>query len=195
LGLHGQSDRDWRELLAEQVRQHARLWFRLAYDVLHDAHAAEDVCQQALLRAWSNRDQLRDAGQLRAWISRTVVNESLQVLRRRRVEVRARDHHAKPEVTRELPDDPIAAREQVVMGLEALSEPVRAVVALRIMEGMSGNNVKELLGCSAAQVSRMLHEGLDQLRMVLGGGGGGAGGAGAARGEVDVQKDGGHAMQ
>jgi len=71
VGLQAQSDREWRELLAEQVRQHARLWFRLAYDILHDAHAAEDVCQQALLRAWSNRERLRDAGQLRACISRS----------------------------------------------------------------------------------------------------------------------------
>jgi hypothetical protein len=60
---------------------------------------------------------------------------------------------------------------------------------------MSGNAVKEMLGCSAAQVSRMLHEGLNQLRMILGGGAGGAFGAGGAGGEVDVQKDGGHAMQ
>src|SRR5687767_8933792 len=146
LGLQAQSDRAWRDLLAEQVRQHARLWFRLAYDILHDAHAAEDVCQQALLRAWTSRDRLRDAGQLRAWISRTVVNESLQVLRRRRVEERARDRQRRGDVLNDPPDDPLAAREAVVMGLSALPEQVRAVVALRIMEGMSGNDVKEKIG-------------------------------------------------
>ena len=32
---------------------------------------------------------------------------------------------------------------------------------------MSGNEVKELLGCSASQVSRALHEGLEQLRTIL----------------------------
>jgi RNA polymerase sigma-70 factor (ECF subfamily) len=194
LGLQAHSDREWRELLAEQVRGNARLWFRLAYDILHDAHAAEDVCQQALLRGWTSRDRLRDPAQLRAWIARTVVNESLQVLRRRRVEERARQHHVRRDANIDPPDEPLAAREAVVMGLSALSEPVRAVVALRVMEGMSGNDVKDLLGCSAAQVSRMLHEGLDQLRVVLGGGAGGAGAGGGGEG-VDVTKDGGHAVQ
>jgi DNA-directed RNA polymerase specialized sigma24 family protein len=35
------------------------------------------------------------------------------------------------------------------------------------MEGLSGNDVKELLGCSASQVSRILHEGLEHLRRLM----------------------------
>jgi len=183
VGPQAKSDEHWRGLLAEQVRLHARLWFRLAYDILRDAHAAEDVTQQALLRGWANRDQLRDGGQLRAWISRTVINESLVVLRHRRVARRALDKQSCYDSTAEHAPDQTAMRETVVIGLSALSEPVRAVVALRIMEGMSGNDVKDLLGCSAAQVSRMLHQGLDQLRTVLAGDDAGA------------KKDGDHAVQ
>ena len=35
------------------------------------------------------------------------------------------------------------------------------------MEGLAGNDVKELLGCSAAEVSRQLHRGLEQLRGLM----------------------------
>jgi RNA polymerase sigma-70 factor (ECF subfamily) len=164
LGDWTQSDEQWRELLADQVRQHARLWFRLAYDILRDSHAAEDVCQQALLRGWSNRQRLREPGLLRSWLARTVINESLAMLRRGKTEKRVLDDRLRLGDSHATPDDALATREAVMIRLDELSEDVRAVVALRIMQGMSGNEVKDLLGCSASQVSRMLHEGLEQLR-------------------------------
>jgi RNA polymerase sigma-70 factor (ECF subfamily) len=164
LGPAARSDHDWRQLLADQIRQHARLWFRLAHDILRDAHVAEDVCQQALMKAWTHRDQLRDASLLRAWLARTVVNESLALLRRKRTERRVFDHVSMTEERSAMPDETLSNREAAVAALDQLAEPVRVVVALRIMEGLSGNEVKELLGCSAAQVSRLLHEGLEQLR-------------------------------
>ena len=167
MGERPQNDAHWRELLAQQVRQNARLWFRLAYDILHDAHAAEDACQQSLMRAWSNRDRLRDPMQLRSWLAKTVINESLTVLRRNRTEQRVLDNEPRLQPQHTVLDDSLTARETIMAGLAALSEPVRAVVALRIMQGFSGNEVKDLLGCSASQVSRMLHEGLEQLRTTL----------------------------
>ncbi len=154
----------WRQLLAQQVRQHARLWFRLAFDILRDAHAAEDVCQQAMLRGWSNRHRLRDSGTLKAWLARTVINDSLAQLRRGKIEQRVLSERAKNERVAEPADAGLAMREHVLARLGELDETVQAVVALRVMEGLSGNEVKELLGCSAAQVSRLLHEGLEQLR-------------------------------
>ena len=58
-------------------------------------------------------------------------------------------------------------RDLVLSALAQLPEPIRGVVTLRMMQEMSGNEVSELLGCSALDVSRRLHEGLDQLRRFL----------------------------
>src|SRR4051812_44720395 len=68
---------DWHQLLADQVRQNGRFFFRLAHNVLRDAQLAEDVCQQALLRAWEERDRIQPGPTLKAWLARTVVNNSL----------------------------------------------------------------------------------------------------------------------
>ncbi len=96
------------------------------------------------------------------------MNESFCVLRRKQTEQQVledRAHWASE-------DNPEAAelterRDLVLSALAQLPEPIRGVVTLRMMQEMSGNEVGELLGCSASDVSRRLHEGLDQLRRFL----------------------------
>lgn len=156
----------WDGRLTEQIRQNGRLFFRLAYTVLRDAAAAEDACQQAFLRAWQERDRVgpEDAA-LKGWLARTVINNSLQVVRRAKVErraVAARGYAAPASAGPAGEQDEL--REAVLAAVGRLPEPTRLVVALRVLEGMSGNDVRDLLGCSAAEVSRQLHRGLEQLR-------------------------------
>lgn len=160
------SEADWHALLATEVRRSARLWFRLAHNVLHDPAAAEDVCQHALLKGWEQRDRLREGPALRSWLTRVVVNESLRILRRRNVERRGlrlagtAQAAAGAAVSSDL-------RESVLLALEQLPERSKAVVMLRLMQQLSGNETAELLGLSAGEVSRQLHAGMEQLRSLL----------------------------
>ena len=158
---------DWGGFLAEQLGRNGRLFYRLAYGVLRDAQAAEDVCQQALLKAWERQAELREAGSLRNWIARVVLNESLQLRRRRKAEQRALDRTAAEGEPRSGPDPSLEMKEAVLAAMEQLPEDVRLVVAMRLMQGVSGNEVKEMLGCSAAEVSRQLHRGMEMLRQSL----------------------------
>ncbi len=148
------------------MRQNAPLFFRIAWRMLRDNQAAEDVCQQALLKAWAERHTISQPERLRAWLTRTVVNASLELLRRRRIE-------QKTLARLPLPPDPalavdgIADADALSSALAALPESLRTVVILRISQGLSGNEVRDLLGMSAAAVSRALHQGLEQLRSAL----------------------------
>ena len=154
--------------LAEQLGRHGRLFFRLAFGVLRDAAAAEDVCQQAMLKAWERRSEVRQADAMRGWIARIVLNESLLVHRRREIERRALACHANGSRSEKghAPEH-LAIRESVLAAMEQLPETTRLVVAMRLMQGLSGNEVKDLLGCSAAEVSRQLHRGMEILRQSL----------------------------
>jgi RNA polymerase sigma-70 factor (ECF subfamily) len=160
----------WDLLLAEQLRHNGRLYFRLAHNILRDTSMSEDMCQQALLRAWEQRDRLDPSPlSLKGWLARTVVNNSLQVLRRGKIEQRVVAAQAtKP--AQESHDGHATAetREAILAAVARLPEETRLVVAMRLLEGMSGMQVKELLGCSSAEVSRQLHRGMDELRRVLG---------------------------
>jgi RNA polymerase sigma-70 factor (ECF subfamily) len=157
----------WNQLLADQVRRHSRLFFSLAYDVLGDVQAAEDACQQALLKAWEQRDGIRDAASLKAWLVRVVVNESLQGARRRKAEGKLRSAYPNTRGPGIVASDRAEIHEEVMRSLEELGEETRLVTFLRLVEGMSGNEVKGLLGCSASEVSRRLHQGLEHLRQHL----------------------------
>ena len=164
-GMEGSA---WESLIEEQIRQNGRLFFRLAYNVLRDSPAAEDVCQQAFLRACEQRQLiLHNAGALKAWLVRTVINGSLQAIRRGKVERRAMQDQARSRPAADPAGDPLELRECVLAALGRLPEQTRLVVAMRVMEGLAGNEVKELLGCSAAEVSRRLHRGLEQLRRMM----------------------------
>jgi RNA polymerase sigma-70 factor, ECF subfamily len=155
-------------LLAEQASANSRLFFKLAHGVLREAMAAEDVCQHAFLKAWERQDQLTNAKALRAWLAKVIVNESLRLLRRRRVEQRAMTD---ARLTAASPAASSAGdaelRESVTAAIAALPEPTRLIVSLRMQSGLSGNEVKEIVGCSAAEVSRQLHAGMDMLRKQL----------------------------
>lgn len=88
--------KDAEAALIAQVKSNSCLFFRLAYGVVRDVQTAEDVCQQAFLRAWELRGRIRDVETLRAWLAKVVVNESLVVVRRRKTEQRARSLYPAP---------------------------------------------------------------------------------------------------
>jgi RNA polymerase sigma-70 factor (ECF subfamily) len=155
---------NWETILVEQVRRSGRLLFRLAFGILRDAGAAEDLCQQAFMRAWQGRGRMRDPVALQAWLTRVVVNESLQLYRRRQSERRAHAHLGRRGGPVTDGGEALEWRELLHAGLAELSERTRLVVVLRLMEGASGREVKELLGISESEVSRRLHQGMEHLR-------------------------------
>ena len=161
---------DWPTALDWHVREKGRFYHRLAYGVLRSAEEADDVCQQAFLRAWEHRERIRQQGAIGKWLARVVINESYRRLRQGRSEQRAREGRARPASDSPGPIELLERRDSVMAALAQLSEPIREVVTLRTMQGMSGNEVSALLGTSASDVSRRLHEGLDQLRRLLGNG-------------------------
>ncbi len=165
----GRSDAEWQALLAAQVAAHGRLCFRVAQRIVGEPAAAEDACQQAFLKAWEQRHRIHEPAALKAWILRVVTNESLQMLRRSKMQDRvlAPGRAGRPEQAEPAPDHRSALRESVLLALEELPETTRLVVLLRVMEGYSGNEVKDMLGCSASEVSRRLHDGFATLRGAL----------------------------
>lgn len=158
----------WAALLSREVHENARLYFRIANRILRDAAAAQDVCQQAFLRAYEGKfADTRGARQLKSWMATVVINESLQVLRRRKVHWRFQQDASRRSVRSEAPSTDPFLRDEVEAALARLPELTRAIVVLRIMQGMSGKEVRALLGCSLSEVSRQLYLGMEQLRAIL----------------------------
>jgi RNA polymerase sigma factor (sigma-70 family) len=158
----------WKSALCDQVHSHGRLLFRMAFGFLREASAAEDVCQQAFLKAWEERERIRSLQALRPWLMRTVTNASLEIVRRRRIEQRVMRGEAQSRGEgATVPVFEADTRDALLEALEKLPETTRMVIVLRVMRGLSGNEVKDMIGCSASEVSRHLHRGLGHLRGLL----------------------------
>ena len=154
--------------LAWQAQEYARLFFGIAWRILRDHGLAEDACQRAFLKAHQALEQPAQApDKLKAWLTRTVINESLQELRRVKLRRRAPFELATIALAQATENVDPMLRESIEAGLAELPDTTRAIVVLRIMQGLSGNEVKDLLGCSAAEVSRRLYLGMEQLRTTL----------------------------
>jgi RNA polymerase sigma-70 factor (ECF subfamily) len=158
---------DWKRLLAEQIAQNGRLFFSLARDVLRNNEAAEDVCQHALLKAWEHRDRLENAEKLKSWLATVVVNESLRMCRRVRLDAKYVAGVIQANQQPEARDHSLDIKESVASALEQLAEPQRMIVVLRLMEGISGKEVASLMDCSQATVSRLLFQAMERLRELL----------------------------
>jgi RNA polymerase sigma-70 factor, ECF subfamily len=73
------------------MQRHNRRLFRVARSVLHDDAEAEDVVQEAYVRAFTHLDGFRGEAQLSTWLTRIALNEALGRFRRRRTMVGLKD--------------------------------------------------------------------------------------------------------
>jgi RNA polymerase sigma-70 factor (ECF subfamily) len=156
---------EWEHLLAEQITRNGPLFFRLAHGMVRDSRTAEDVFQNALLKAWTHRERLIDANALQSWLRTAVTREALQVCRRKRLEQQAASPGKLPSrKADEPPHHHVDLHDSIAAALEKLPEEVRTVVVLCKIEQVPGKEAARLLGISAVEVSRMLAYGLERLR-------------------------------
>src|SRR5215510_8646993 len=66
------------------MQRHNRRLYRMARAVVANDSEAEDIVQEAYVRAFASLDQFRGESSLATWLSRIVLNEALGRLRRRR---------------------------------------------------------------------------------------------------------------
>lgn len=140
---------------------------RVAYRLLGDRAEAEEVAQEALVRAYLR--WRRVAPYAEAWVARVAANLALDRHRRRarqrrhdvQVTTAARSHA--PDVASGLVD-----RLDLVEGLRRLPRRQREVVALRYLADVSESETARLLGCTTGTVKTHAHRGLAALRLGLG---------------------------
>jgi RNA polymerase sigma-70 factor (ECF subfamily) len=149
----------------ELFRRHSRRVHDLAYHMLGDRDAADDVVQEVFLRVHRRLGGFRGECSLRGWILRITVNEC--VSQRRRASRRRR---RLPEtVPPAAPCERVAEfAEAARQALETLRPVDRALVILRDIEGHTYEEIAEVLRCSSNSVGVRLHRARKRLRGELG---------------------------
>ncbi len=158
---HAAVRREFEELLAEC----GPLAYRVARGVLRNSADAEDVAQEALLRAYRRFDRLRDRTRFRAWLVRIVFRLALDRLRS------AKRREQRETLCSQLPPQPstedLAASSEfqahLDSALQELPEKFRLVLLLAVMEGHTLEEVAALLSLPVGTVKSRLFFARKQL--------------------------------
>jgi RNA polymerase sigma-70 factor, ECF subfamily len=159
------------------VRRYDRNVFRIAQHITQNREDAEDVVQDAFLKAYQNLGQFQGQSKFYTWLVRIAVNESLMRLRKRRTgKMVSIDEDIETEegtVPRDLADwapDPEQNYTQAELAeilrktIQGLPPGFRVVFVLRDVDGLSTEETAESLGLSVPAVKSRLLRARLQLR-------------------------------
>lgn len=144
---------------------------RLAYHYSSDPCEAEDIAQDALLRAWRRRSTLRDESRRKEWLGTIVRNEAFRQHSRTRMRP---DPVGEMEETEGAEDEQILSlveRSDLQAAISTFSERDRTILMLRYGEDLTQQAIARRLGLPDGTVKVRLHRLRHKLRKVIDEGG------------------------
>lgn len=163
-----QGDRDAFRCLFETYKD--KVFSIAAYSLDGDRTVAEDVTQQIFLKLFTAIRQFRGDSEFTTWLYRLVVNACLDERRRRRRLLpwgTTQTTDAMSNVSDRKPQERQYARlevaEAVRVAIEELKPKFRLPILLKYIEGLSYEEIAEVMGCSKGTVASRLNRGHSQL--------------------------------
>ena len=172
---NGESDKFY-----ELVKPYERRVYTAAFAVLRNVADAEEVAQEAILKAFANLRQFRAEARFSTWLIQIAVNEARMRRRKDHAEIMEPiGEHQDEEGSytprdfadwREIPSEAVQraeVREMLLEALASLGEKYREVFVLRDIQHLSIEEVAELLSISRASVKTRLLRARLMLRDLL----------------------------
>lgn len=161
----------------ELVKRYDRKLFRIAQHLVHNREDAEDIVQEAFLKAFQHLDQFRENAKFSTWLIRITLNQSLMKLRKLRParevsidnDFQSEEDHIPLEIADWAPNPEelyraAELREILCKTLQELGPGLRAVFVLRDMEGFSLEQTAEALDLTLTAVKARSWRARLQLR-------------------------------
>jgi len=170
------TERDVRDLTG----RHNQRLFRIARAIVGQDAEAEDVVQEAWVRALQSLDQFRGEAAFATWLTRILINEAYGRVRRRKpnvdftaeAEPAIRAHILKfpaassqPDPEAEMADTQM--RRMLEEAIDSLPEPFRVIFMARVVEEMSVEETAAAFGLKPETVKTRLHRARAKLRDAL----------------------------
>ena len=149
--------------LIDYLVENQTRFYRLAYSCLQDREEALDAVQTAVCKALEKQDGLKDAGAMRTWFYRILVNVCTDVLRQRKLVT-----FVPPEaLDAGSYEDPLPEDGSLARRVDALPPEIAAIVKLRFYEELSLQEISAVVDCPLSTVKTRLYTGLKKLRIAL----------------------------
>jgi RNA polymerase sigma-70 factor (ECF subfamily) len=161
-----------RDAFATLVRRFRPRIYALALHLTGSRSDADDIAQDAFLRAYRQLGTFAGRSEFFTWLYRIAMNRALNVKRdgKRRVAVDLDDPRVQAAVAVDAYGDPRRAAElrqiyaRLVSALDRLTPVLRSTVVLVALQGMSHEEAAVVLGCSVGTIGWRIHEARGRLR-------------------------------
>ena len=144
-----------------------RNMFNAAKRIVNDAHTAEDVMQEAFLKAFTRITTYNNTSSFGTWLKRIVINESINELRKNRMEYTFDDSREVEMPETPTQETPALSVEQIKQAMEGINDRYRTVLSLILLEGYDHEEVAGILGISYNNSRVIYMRAKDKLKKIL----------------------------
>ncbi|WP_078551212.1 RNA polymerase sigma factor SigW [Bacillus alkalicellulosilyticus] len=168
------------QAFAELVDLYKDKVYQISYRMVGNVHEAQDIAQEAFLRAYTNIDSYDTNRKFSTWLFRIATNLSIDRLRKRKP-----DYYLDEEIKdsegltmqsqiaadQELPEDQVVTlemQEWIQDAIHKLPPKYRAAIILKYIEDLSLKEISEILNLPETTIKTRVHRGREALRKSLG---------------------------
>lgn len=153
--------------------------YQICYRMLGNVHEAEDIAQEAFIRAFINIDSYDEQRKFSTWLYRIATNLAIDRLRKKKpdyyldAEVKGTEGltmYSQLAAEQALPEEEVESLElqsYIQKEIMALPPKYRSVIALRYLDEMPLSEISEILDIPIGTVKTRIHRGREALRKRL----------------------------
>ena len=158
----------------EVYKLYYKAMFNTAFRIMGDSFEAEDIMQEAFLKAFSKLDSFKEEAAFGSWLKRIVINLSLTEVKKKNrhqdvklevVEYKLEDQDATQGMSEE--DYSSVKVKEVLSSIEKLKENYRIILNLSLIEGFDNEEIAEILNISNENCRTTISRAKSKLRSLL----------------------------
>jgi RNA polymerase sigma-70 factor (ECF subfamily) len=138
-----------------------------AWSLSHNASDADDLVQEALIKAWSHRDKFEPGTNLRAWLFTILRNTYYSAVTRRRREVRDEDGKYAESLGSAASQDWSVALRALQAALRQLPDEHREALILIGAVGLTYEEAAEICGCALGTIKSRVNRARARLLKIM----------------------------
>ncbi len=149
-------------------QRYAKAMYQVAVRITGNTDDAEDVIQEAFIKAFDKLETFKAAATFGAWLKRIVINEALSYLRKQRKfeEIENQNLAIEPEPVIELNDKNIKI-DALMEAINRLKDNYRVAINLYFIEGYNYEEMTQILNLSYANVRTLVSRAKHKLKQIL----------------------------
>ncbi len=142
----------------------------VAFRFLGNAHDADEVIQNALLKAWQKFADFKNESKLSSWVCRIVINECHEIVRKQKVESKYLKAYAENKVCEDSGETGSLSCRQFArlrLALAELPEIYRLALCVGFLSDLPSEDAARQLGCSPNTLYQRIHKAKSLLKKQL----------------------------